>query len=170
MDYRDVVVALTDLTPETKKQALEELRSASAEELEGLALFLARLLSIDTGRTVGVWAVGALVALWREEVELAVAQGAEPASLVWPVIDKVRERCLPILFELRTMWFGWNEWDDCLIVAPLAAIRRDEWYDGAANVMFVMSKRQTPAAVEAREMLDRWFGVPLTAQERAALA
>ena len=69
-----------------------------------------------------------------------------------------------------TMWFGWNEWDDCLIVAPLAAIQRDEWYDGAANVMFVMSKRQTPAAVEAREMLDRWFGVPLTAQERAALA
>ena len=75
MDYRDVVVALTDLTPETKKQALADLRNASEEDLEGLSLFLARLLSIDAGRTVGVWAVGALVALWREEVELSVAKG-----------------------------------------------------------------------------------------------
>ena len=61
MDYRDVVVALTDLTPETRQGALEELKAASQEELEGLSLFLAKLLSIDTGRTVGVWAVGALV-------------------------------------------------------------------------------------------------------------
>lgn len=168
MDYRDVVVALTDLTPETKKQALEELRAASTEDLEGLSLFLARLLSIDAGRTVGVWAVGALVALWREEVELSVAKGQDPTTLGWPVIEAVRKRCLPILFELRTMWFGWNEWDDCLIVAPLAALARDEWYDGAANIMFVMSKRSTPAAVEAGEMLERWFRVPRTAQERIA--
>lgn len=169
MDYRDVVVALTDLTPETKKRALEELKSASQEELEGLALFLARLLSLDTGRTVGVWAVGALVALWREEVEVRVAHGESAGNVSWPVIDAVRERCLPILFELRTTWFGWNEWDDCLIVAPLAAIARDQWFDAASNVLFVMSKRVTPAAVEATELMSRWFGLPLTMQERAAL-
>lgn len=167
MDYRDVVVALTDLTPETKRRALEELKAASAEELEGLALFMARLLSIDTGRTVGVWAVGALVALWREEVEAEVHRGVSPTALAWPVIAAVRARCLPILFELRTMWFGWNEWDDCLIVAPLAATRRDEWYDAAANVLFVMSGRKTPAAAEARAMLERWLAIPRTAEERA---
>ncbi len=169
MDYRDVVVALTDLTPQTKRAALDELMSATDEELEGLSLFLARLLSTDAGRTVGVWAVGALVALWREEVEFAVARGESPTGLGWPVIESVRQRCVPILFELRTMWFGWNEWDDCLIVAPLAALKRDEWYDAAANVLFVMSGRNTSAAVEAREMLERWFRVPLSTQERAAL-
>lgn len=169
MDYRDVVVALTDLTPETKRQALEDLKSASTGELEGLSLFLAKLLSIDAGRTVGVWAVGALVALWREEVELAIARGEEPTQMSWEAIESVRERCLPILFELRTMWFGWNEWDDCLIVGPLAALKRDEWYDAAANVLFVMSKRTTPAAEEAGGMLERWFRVPRSAEERAAI-
>ena len=170
MDYRDVVVALTDLTPETKRRALDELMSASADELEGLSLFLARLLSIDSGRTVGVWAVGALVALWREQVEGAVARGDSASDLSWPVIVAVRLRCLPILFELRTMWFGWNEWDDCLIVAPLAAVSRDEWYDAAANVLYVMSKRSTPAAAEALEMIDRWFRIPRSSQERSVSA
>jgi len=170
MDYRDVVVALTDLTPETKLRALDELKAASPEDLEGLSLFLAKLLSVDSGRTVGVWAVGALVALWREDVERAIATGTEPTDMGWPVIDKVRERCLPILFELRMMWFGWNEWDDCLIVAPLAAVKRDEWYDAAANVLFVTSKRTTPAAHEAEEMLDRWFGVLLPGDDAVAIS
>ena len=157
MDYRDVVVALTDLTPETKRQALEQLRAASPEELDGLAMFLARLLSLDTGRTVGVWAVGALVALWRENVEDTVAESAEPGDNTWPIIEALRENCLPILFELRTTWFGWNEWDDILIIAPLAAIERDQWFDAAANVVFGMSTRATPAASEAAEMLPYWF-------------
>ena len=159
MDYRDVVVALTDLTPETKQRALEDLRNASDEELEGLSLFLARLLSLDAGRTVAVWAVGALVALWREEVERAVATGTRPSELGWPAIIAIRERCLPILFELRATWFGWNEWDDCLIIAPLAAIKRDDWFDAAANVLGVMADRGNPAAAEARETLGRWYGV-----------
>ena len=169
MDYRDVVVALTDLTPETRQRALEELKSASQEELEGLSLFLAKLLSIDTGRTVGVWAVGALVALWREEVEVEIARGEDAESVSWPVIDAVRERCLPILFELRTTWFGWNEWDDCLIVGPLSALHRDQWFDAASNVLFVMAQRSTPAALEAREVLERWFAMELRTQAQVAI-
>jgi hypothetical protein len=157
MDSRDVVVSLTELTPETKKDALATLLEASPEELEDFASFVARLLSIDTGRTVGVWAVGALVALWREEVEIKIARGASASELAWPVISIIRERCLPILFELRTTWFGWNEWDDCLIIAPLAAVRHDKWFNAATNVLFTMTTRNNPAAEEAQRMLRSWF-------------
>lgn len=157
MDSRDVVVALTELTPDTKQDAVATLMGATEEELEDFASFVARLLSIDTGRTVGVWAVGALVALWREAVEIEVARGTAATELSWPVIEIIRERCLPILFELRTTWFGWNEWDDCLIIAPLAALHRDKWYNAATNVLFTMTTRSTPAADEAQRMLRTWF-------------
>ena len=71
MDHRDVVVALTDMTPETQREAVEALESASDAELDDFAMFVARLMSLDAGRTIGVWAVGALVARWREQVEAA---------------------------------------------------------------------------------------------------
>lgn len=169
MDYRDVVVALTDLGPENKRKAVVQLDSASREDLKGLALFIARLLSTASGRTVGVWAMGALVSLWRDDIEASVLRGESPSSLTWPVIEIVREQCLPLLFELRTSWFGWNEWDDCVIIAPLASLRRDVWYDAAANILFAMASRQTPAAPEASLMSSGWFTPPLTAQERASL-
>ena len=70
----------------------------------------------------------------------------------------VRRRCLPVLCELRTVWFGWSEWDDCLIVAPLAAMQRDQWNDAGANIIFAMATRSTPAAKEAQRMLETWFG------------
>lgn len=156
MDFRDVVVMLTDLEPETQQQAVEALRDATPQELDDFALFVARLLSLETGRTVGVWAAGALLALWRAEVELDVSRGARARDLAWPVIWAMRERCLPVLFELRTVWFGWNEWDDCGIIAPLATLRQDQWFDASANILFSMSTRSTPAAAEARRILDVW--------------
>lgn len=158
MDHRDVVVALTDVTPETQREAVEALENASDEELDDFALFVARLMSLDAGRTIGVWAVGALVARWREQVEAAVVRGDDPAALAWPVMNALRRRCLPVLYELRTVWFGWSEWDDCLIIAPLAAIKRDQWYDAGANIIFAMATRSTPAAKEANRMLATWFG------------
>ena len=157
MDHRDVVVALTNLTPETQREAIEALESASPQELDDFAMFVARLMSLDTGRTIGVWAVGALVARWREAVEAAVARGEDPATLAWPSIRAVRRRCLPVLHELRTVWFGWSEWDDCLIIAPLAAIERDKWSDVGLDITFTMAARSTPASGEAERMLGTWF-------------
>jgi hypothetical protein len=158
MDYRDVVVALTELTPDARSRALDQLRSAKDEELLSLANFLASLLSRGSGRTMAVLAIGALVALWREEVELDISRGATPGTKVWPAIKAVRQKCLPILFELRLTWFGWNEWDDCLIVAPLAAVAHDDWYTASVDLLTVLANRGTPASGEARDILERWYG------------
>lgn len=157
MDHRDVVVALTNLTPDSQREAVEALQQASPQELDDFAMFVARLMSLDTGRTIGVWAVGALVARWREAVELSVARGEDPATLAWPAIRAIRRRCLPVLHELRTVWFGWSEWDDCLIIAPLAAIEHDKWYDVGLDIVFAMVSRSTPASNEAARMLSTWF-------------
>ncbi len=157
MDHRDLVVALTDLTPETQQEAVVALASASPEELEEFAMFLARLMSLDTSRTIGVWAAGALVARWREEVEKDVVRGGDPSMLAWPVIRAIRARCLPVLFELRHVWFGWNEWDDCLIIAPLSAVQQDSWYERGHQMVCQMAMHSTPASDEATRMLGTWF-------------
>lgn len=157
MDHRDVVVALTDLNPETQREAVETLERATAEQLDEFALFVARLMSLGASRTIGVWAIGALVARWREQVESQVMAGRTPSSLAWPAIRALRRRCLPVLQELRHTWFGWSEWDDCLVIGPLAAIELDTWYDAGHEIVVKLANRSTPASEEAQRMLATWF-------------
>lgn len=158
MNFRQMVTDLTDMSPVTRRLAIEELRAHDSDSVEAFARYLGELLATGPRRTMALWAIGSLTAAWRDDVELAISRGDSPAKVAWPCIQMVRDECLTQLFEIRRSWFGWSEWDDCLILGPLAASRIDPLFERGRRTVTELAESPGPSASDAGELALRWFG------------
>ncbi len=148
---------LSSWSPANHNKAVQILSTANRRNAREFALHLDSMLDDETQRSAGVWALATLLTKWRESEDWDSLPKWERSLAAWEVIRQIRQVCIERLIVLRVGWFGWSAWDDCLILAPLASIEDDRYYEGAADILADIASVDGPVATEATQTLQALF-------------
>lgn len=158
MNHSQIIRLLSSWNPAKHIKAIRVLAGYPQPKAQEFAAHLSGILKDDTQRSSAVWAITTLVAHWVEDENWADLPAWERDLAAWVSIREVRTACIEELLVIRVAWFGWSIWDDLLVLAPLASIQSDRYYEMVSEIVADIALGESAAAQNARTTLSCMFG------------